>query len=120
MLQKTMMQAEGVCRRLDPNFDMWETARPIVEASMRRELGVEGRVNDLLDNLDRARRTLEKLPDATENIAQLAKAWVDGDIDLSKTREVTPANPTSRLKPVGYIGLGAVIALGAAYAAAHL
>ena len=119
MLQKTMMQAEGVCRRLDPNFDMWETARPIVEASMRRELGVEGRVNDWLDNLDRARRTLEKLPDATENIAQLAKAWVDGDIDLTPKKDAATQN-TSPLKPIGYVGLGAAIALGAAYAAAHL
>ena len=51
---------------------------------MRRELGVEGRVNDLLTGLDKARRTLERIPDATENIAALAKAWADGDVDLSK------------------------------------
>ena len=119
MLQKTMMQAEGVCRRLDPEFDMWETARPIVEASMRRELGIEGRLGDFLDNVDRARRTLEKLPDATENIAKLAKAWADGDIDLSPAQQ--SLSPTqNRLKPVLYAGLGAVIALGGVYAAAHL
>lgn len=119
MLQKTMMQAEGVCRRLDPEFDMWETARPIVEASMRRELGVEGRLGDFLDNMDRARRTLEKLPDATENIAKLAKAWADGEIDLSPYK-APPATSSSKLKPALYIGLGAAIALGGAYAAAHL
>ena len=119
MLQKTMMQAEGVCRRLDPEFDMWETARPIVEASMRRELGVEGRLGDFLDNMDRARRTLEKLPDATENIAKLAKAWADGDIDLSAPNTVESGKP-HRLKPALYVGLGAVLALGGAYAAAHL
>lgn len=119
MLQKTMMQAEGVCRRLDPEFDMWETARPIVEASMRRELGIEGRLGDFLDNMDRARRTLEKLPDATENIAKLAKAWADGDIDLSPAKAaVSPAQ--SKLRPVLYLGLGAAIALGGAYAAAQL
>ena len=119
MLQKTMMQAEGVCRRLDPEFDMWETARPIVEASMRRELGLEGRIGDFLDNMDRARRTIEKLPDATENIAALAKAWADGDIDLSSPPPAAPASP-SRLKPLAYAGVGAVLALGAAYAATLL
>lgn len=119
MLQKTMMQAEGVCRRLDPNFDMWETARPIVENSMRRELGVEGRVNDLLDGLDKARRTLEKLPDATENIALLAKAWADGDIDLSATPSSPPTPKPSPVKPLLYAGIGAALALGGAYAAAH-
>ncbi len=119
MLQKTMMQAEGVCRRLDPSFDMWETARPIVEASMRRELGVEGRLGDFLDNMDRARRTLEKLPDATENIAALAQAWVDGDVDLSKNKSPAPVR-SAAYKPVLYAGLGALLALGGAYAAAHL
>jgi len=119
MLQKTMMQAEGVCRRLDPEFDMWETARPIVEASMRRELGVEGRLGDFLDNMDRARRTLEKLPDATENIAKLAKAWADGDIDLTPP-QTPPSVKAGKLRPVLYVGLGAAIALGGAYAAAHL
>jgi ubiquinone biosynthesis protein len=119
MLQKTMMQTEGVCRRLDPNFDMWETARPIVEASMRRELGVEGRLGDLLDNMDRARRTLEQLPDATENIAKLAKAWADGEIDLSTPKDVSVIK-TSPLKPILYIGAGVALALGGVYAAAQL
>ena len=113
-----MMQAEGVCRRLDPEFDMWETARPIVEASMRRELGVEGRLGDFLDNMDRARRTLEKLPDATENIAKLAKAWADGDIDLTPP-ETAKAAAHHSLKPALYVGLGAALALGTAYAAVH-
>ena len=119
MLQKTMMQAEGVCRRLDPNFDMWETARPIVEASMRRELGVEGRVNDLLDGLDKARRTLEKLPSATENIAALAQAWADGDVDLSSAKPAAQQKQNP-LRPVLYIGIGASLALAGAFAAAQL
>lgn len=118
MLQKTMMQAEGVCRRLDPDFDMWETARPIVESSMRRELGVEGRVNDLLDGLDKARRTLEKLPDATENIALLAKAWADGEIDLAPA-QAAPPDKLGFAKPAAFIGLGAALAIGG-YAAASM
>ncbi|MGB0906131.1 MAG: AarF/UbiB family protein [Maricaulaceae bacterium] len=119
MLQKTMMQTEGVCRRLNPDFDMWETARPIVEASMRRELGPEGRINDLLDGLDKARRTLERLPDATENIARLAKAWADGEVDLAPQKETPKANITV-IKPVAWAGLGALLALGGAWAAAQL
>jgi len=121
MLQKTMMQTEGVCRRLDPEFDMWEVSRPVVEASMRRELGVEGRVNDLLTGLDKARRTLEKLPDATENIAALAKAWADGDIDLSKGPAVTTQKSGAPMwKGFAWAGAGAVIALGGAWAVTQL
>ncbi len=120
MLQKTMMQTEGVCRRLDPDFDMWGTAAPIVEASMRRELGPEGRIGDLLDGLDRARRTLEKLPDATENIAALAKAWVDGEVDLSKTPHPHPKEIRRGLmKGFAWAGLGAVVTLGGVWAASQ-
>jgi ubiquinone biosynthesis protein len=95
MLQKTMMQTEGVCRRLDPEFDMWEISRPVVEKSMKRELGPQGRINDLLRGLSKARRTLEILPGATEDIAALAKAWSNGEIDLSKNKASTNKRPSN-------------------------
>ena len=113
MLQKTMMQSEGVCRRLDPDFDMWSTAEPIVSNSMRRELGIEGRLGDFLDNMDRARRTLEKLPDATENIAALAQAWAQGEVDLSKNPGLAnSAKKSGAAKPIAWAGLGALAAAG--------
>ena len=122
LLQKTMMQAEGVARRLDPAFDMWEASRPIVEAAVRAELGPERYLNDFLDGLDRARRTLNKLPDATENIAKLAQAWADGEIDLSKATptKTVEIRKTSALRPVGYVAVGAALALGGAWVAAQL
>ncbi len=114
MLQKTMMQSEGVCRRLDADFDMWETSRPIVEASMRRELGIEGRVNDVLDGLDRACAVLDKLPDAVEDIAALAKAWNKGDIDLSGAAPQSP-RAVPRKYAAFWLGLGVAAALGGAW-----
>jgi len=118
MLQKTMMQSEGVCRRLDNDFDMWETSRPIVEASMRRELGLEGRLTDFLTGLDRARATLDRLPDATENIAALAKAWVDGDVDLSRGAQTQISAEKKPLrKAFAWSALGAIVTLGGVWAA---
>ena len=38
LLQKTMASVEGVARRIDPNHDIWEAARPIVERWIAREL----------------------------------------------------------------------------------
>ena len=45
LLQKTMVQVEGVARALDPRHDMWTASRPIVERWVKRELGPEARVN---------------------------------------------------------------------------
>jgi ubiquinone biosynthesis protein len=121
LLQKTMMQAEGVARRLDNEFDMWEASRPIVEKAVRREVGPERYLNDFLSGLGKTRRTLSILPDATDNIAKLAKAWADGDVDLSPERFVAP-QPKKRdaLRPIAYAGVGAAIALGASWAVGNL
>jgi len=121
LLQKTMMQTEGVARRLDPGFDMWEASRPIVEKAVRRELGPERYLNDFLYGLGRTRRTLSILPDATDNIAKLAQAWADGEIDLSPNRSSdVDQKKQNILRPIAYASLGAAIALGASWAAAQL
>src|SRR6202030_3507764 len=46
LLQKTMMVVEGVARSLDPDFDIWEAARPIAERWMLEQVGPEARLRD--------------------------------------------------------------------------
>ena len=58
LLQKTMTTVEGVARRLDPDSDIWEAARPIVQRWVARELGPAGQARDLAA---RALRVLEGL-----------------------------------------------------------
>jgi ubiquinone biosynthesis protein len=63
LLQKTMVTVEGVARRLDPDFDMWAAARPVVERWIARELSPAGRV----------REAAEKGLKAVEGLARLAE-----------------------------------------------
>ena len=42
LLQKSMLLAEGVGRRLAPETNMWEMARPLIEDWFRERLGPEG------------------------------------------------------------------------------
>ncbi len=114
MLQKTMMQAEGVARRLDPEFDMWEASRPVVEAAMRRELGPEGRIHDFLDDLRRAQKTLKAMPEAADNVAALAKAWAAGEVDLSKPNNNT--KPPTLRRNIALVALGALTTLAGVWA----
>ena len=117
MLQKTMMQTEGVARRLDPAFDMWAAARPIVEVSVRRELGPEGRIGDFLDDLRRVQKTLKSMPEAAENVAALAKAWREGEVDLSNSVSSGNApHPKSVFKGFAWTAFGVVITLGGIWA----
>lgn len=40
MLQKTMVVVEGVSRTLDPNFNMWKSAEPVVGGWIRKIWGL--------------------------------------------------------------------------------
>ncbi len=59
MLQKTMLVAEGVGRRLYPDVNMWDLARPLIEDWMVREMGPEARLRDAVGDVVRG---IERLP----------------------------------------------------------
>ena len=39
MLQKTLLNIEGLGRQLDPNLDLWKTAKPFLETWMHEQIG---------------------------------------------------------------------------------
>ncbi|ATQ57461.1 2-polyprenylphenol 6-hydroxylase [Paracoccus yeei] len=47
LLQRTMVVVEGVARSLDPQINMWEVARPVVETYIRDNLGPRAALRDL-------------------------------------------------------------------------
>ena len=63
LLQKTMVVVEGVCRKLDPHFDMWSSAEPVVRAWVIRNLGPAGTAKDLRDGLVAARGLIREAPE---------------------------------------------------------
>ncbi|MFT3801661.1 MAG: ubiquinone biosynthesis regulatory protein kinase UbiB [Burkholderiaceae bacterium] len=42
LLQKTLLNIEGLGRQLDPDLDLWVTAKPFLERWMKRQIGVAG------------------------------------------------------------------------------
>jgi ubiquinone biosynthesis protein len=42
MLQKTLLNIEGLGRELDPDLDLWKTAKPYLERWMSEQLGWRG------------------------------------------------------------------------------
>jgi len=50
LLQKTMVVVEGVARTLDPHFNMWRAANPVVKEWIGKNLGVAGMAADMRDN----------------------------------------------------------------------
>ncbi len=42
LLQKTLLNIEGLGRQLDPDLDLWRTAKPFLESWMHRQVGWRG------------------------------------------------------------------------------
>ncbi|MDR1709945.1 MAG: ubiquinone biosynthesis regulatory protein kinase UbiB [Candidatus Accumulibacter sp.] len=62
MLQKTLLNVEGLGRQLDPNLDLWKTAKPTLERWMSEQLGWRGALRGVLDEAPHWARALPQLP----------------------------------------------------------
>ncbi len=65
LLQKTLLQVEGLGRQLYPELDLWQTAKPIMEEWMRNRLGPAA-------TFERVRQQLPLLLDTLPELAQRA------------------------------------------------
>jgi ubiquinone biosynthesis protein len=79
LLQKTMVLAEGMGRRLDPNVNMWTLARPLIEEWMRANRGPEAQVVDMLAEMA---RTLHRLPGLVEDLERFVHDTAHGGLHL--------------------------------------
>jgi ubiquinone biosynthesis protein len=62
LLQKTLLNVEGLGRQLDPELDLWSTAKPFLERWMREQVGMEGLTQRLRDEAPRYAKLLPELP----------------------------------------------------------
>ena len=73
LLQRTMVVVEGVSRSLDPNMNMWETARPVVEKYIAEALGPKAILKDILKIVQVARKLGPQLPKLLEDLVRQNK-----------------------------------------------
>jgi ubiquinone biosynthesis protein len=66
LLQRTMVVVEGVARSLDPQINMWEVARPVVESYIRDNLGPRAAARDLVRSAQVLGRFAPLLPEFLE------------------------------------------------------
>lgn len=118
LLQKTMVMVEGVCRSLDPAFDIWEAARPVVERWMMERLGPEARLREAAEGMGALGRVAHNLPMLLRNAETISAMLADGGLRLhpDTARAIAEAQ-YARSRPVRIV---LWLAAGAASLAAAL
>jgi ubiquinone biosynthesis protein len=72
LLQKTMVVVEGVARTLDPAFNMWKTAEPVVASWIAGNLGPRGMIEDAGDGLKALASLARQAPDFAARTERLS------------------------------------------------
>jgi ubiquinone biosynthesis protein len=62
LLQKTLLNIEGLGRQLDPELDLWNTAKPFLETWMLEQIGPKKLIEELKDQAPRWAKLLPELP----------------------------------------------------------
>ena len=81
LLQKTLLNIEGLGRQLYPELDLWKTAKPIMEDWMRQRLNPLNGLDDLKAQLP---AIVESLPDLLKRLQQ---DWPPAEF-AAQTREL--------------------------------
>jgi ubiquinone biosynthesis protein len=102
LLQRTMVVVEGVARGLDPNVNIWEISRPIVEAYVARHVGPRAILRDLVQTGRVLARFGPRLPGLVESVL----------IAQANRPEATPPRRTGRVWTAALVA--AVFAAGLA------
>jgi ubiquinone biosynthesis protein len=82
LLQKTMVVVEGVARGLDPEFDIWEASRPVVEKWMMETVGPEARLRDMGESLNALSKVAQHLPQLLRDAENISEMLAEGGVRL--------------------------------------
>lgn len=62
LLQKTIVNVEGLGRILNPELDLWKTAKPILNKWLREQMGVKGFIRNIKEELPHWSYVLPTIP----------------------------------------------------------
>jgi ubiquinone biosynthesis protein len=82
LLQKTMVVVEGVCRGLDPDFDIWEAARPVAERWVADNMGPEAALTRAGETFGALGKLAQDLPQLVKNAEELSQMVAEGGVRL--------------------------------------
>ena len=112
LLQKTLLNIEGLGRQLYPQLDLWATARPVLEAWMAQRTDPRTRLRELLENWPRLAEDMLLVPEAIQHALRHAADFATPPRAAAAAgREAGRAGGDANLR--GVIASGALAITGA-------
>ncbi|MCC2633483.1 MAG: ubiB [Ramlibacter sp.] len=119
LLQKTLLNIEGLGRQLDPELDLWATAKPFLERWMLDQIGPQKLLQELRDQAPRYAKILPELPRLLHAYLQHGERRSDQNRQLEEL--IAEQKRTNRLlQTFAYLGIGFALGLIAVQALVHL
>lgn len=114
LLQKTMVNVEGIGRQLDPDLDLWRTARPSLTQWMKDRVGVRNFMREARQSLPRWVERLPQLPEMAFDVLDQIK---DGRLEVGtrdqELREIRrEIREVHRRLVYAVVGVGLLLACG--------
>ncbi|MDO5104116.1 MAG: ubiquinone biosynthesis regulatory protein kinase UbiB [Lautropia sp.] len=112
LLQKTLLNIEGLGRELNPDLDLWVTAQPILEVFIKQQVGWQGFENNIRKEAPRWAQLTPELPRLVHD-ALKAQAHPRMDPEQKQLLEqiVAGQRRTQRWLQIGILVLLAFLAL---------
>lgn len=104
LLQKTLLNIEGLGRQLDPDLDLWATAKPFLERWMNEQVGWRAFVNQIKKEAPRYAQLFPELPRLLHDSLKKQAGPQDSQLLLALLREQRRTNWL--LRAVLYTGIG--------------
>ncbi len=84
LLQKTLLNIEGLGRQLDPDLDLWKTAKPFLDRWMSEQVGARALFAGIQKQLP---RMAERLPELSDLVFSAIKKFEQGQSNLERQNQ---------------------------------
>jgi len=117
LLQKTLLNIEGLGRQLYPQLDLWQTAKPFLERTMSEQLGARSLLRNMKDSIPAWSDALPEMPVLAHRFLQqttsgkLQVEWTSKELQRLRA-EIRRAN---RRNISAIIGTGLLLAAAIIY-----
>ncbi len=108
LLQKTLLNIEGLGRELDPELDLWNTAKPFLERWMHDQVGWSGFVERLQRE---APRYVQMIPELPRLVHQALQSQSRSEPRLIEALLAEQRSTNRLLQRIGYVAIGFVLGL---------